>query len=100
MKQLVIPALLLQNTSVDDFTNRLRILIEGAIKKEVEPLKKLLMKANDVNIERHEAAKILGVTPATINNYAKTGRLIPVFNEDSSHQKYKLLEVLALKKED
>ena len=68
------------------------------IKQELIPLKKMMTAIQGATIERKEAAEILGVSAMTISNYVISGKLNAIFVEGSSHQKYNLSEVLALKK--
>ena len=68
------------------------------IKKELIPLKKMMAALEGATIERKEAAEILGVSVMTISNYVTSGKLNAIFVEGSSHIKYNLSEVLALKK--
>lgn len=65
----------------------------------LSPLINVLKRLDGATIERKEAAEMLGVFPATINNYVHSGKLSPIFTDKSSHMKYKLSEVLALVKE-
>jgi len=68
------------------------------IKKELIPLKKMMAALEGATIERKEAAEILGVSVMTISNYVSSGKLNAIFVKGSSHIKYNLSEVLALKK--
>lgn len=68
------------------------------IKKELIPLKKMMVALEGATIERKEAAEILGVSAMTISNYVTCGKLNAIFVKGSSHIKYNLSEVLALKK--
>jgi len=68
------------------------------IKKELIPLKKMMVALEGVTIERKEAAEILGVSTMTVSNYVTSGKLSSIFTKGSSHMKYKLSEVLALLK--
>ena len=90
--------LLVHQMTGDHLINTLRLLVDESIKREMAPLKKMMAAIEGATIERKEAAEILEVSVMTISNYVNCGKLSPVFLEGSSHMKYKLSEVLALKK--
>jgi len=76
----------------------IRLMVDDSIKRELAPLKRMMVALEGATIERKEAAEILGVSAMTVSNYVVCGKLSPVFVEGSSHMKYNLSEVLALKK--
>lgn len=91
-------SLLVHQMTGDQLINTIRLIVESSIEKKLAPVMDVMKKLNNATIERKEAAEMLGVSVMTISNYVNCGKLIGVFNEGSSHMKYKLSEVLALKK--
>jgi len=92
-------SLLVHQITGEDLINTIRSIVEGSIEKKLAPVISVLSKLKVANIERKEAAELLGVSVATVSNYIRNGKLSPVFVDGSSHVKYKLAEVLALVKE-
>ena len=90
--------LLVHQMTGERLINTIRLMVDDSIKRELAPLKRMLVALEGATIERKEAAEILGVAATTISNYVVCGKLSPVFVEGSSHMKYNLSEVLALKK--
>ena len=91
-------SLLVHQMTGEKLINTIRQIVEESINRELAPLKRMMVALEGATIERKEAAEILGVSAMTISNYVACGKLSPVFVEGSSHMKYNLSEVLALKK--
>ena len=92
--------LLVHQITGEELINTIRNIVEGSIEKRLSPVINVLKRLDGATIERKEAAEMLGVSPATINNYIHSRKLSPIFTDKSSHMKYKLSEVLALVKEN
>jgi len=90
-------SLLVHQMTGENLINTIRLMVDTIIKRELAPLNRMMKVLEGATIERKEAAEMLGVSPATISNYVISGKLSPVFTDGSSHIKYKLSEVLALK---
>ena len=91
-------SLLVHQMTGEQLINTIRQIVEETINSELAPLKRMMVALEGATIERKEAAEILGVSAMTISNYVTSRKLNAVFTKGSSHQKYKLSEVLALKK--
>ena len=91
-------SLLIHQMTGEQLINTIRQIVEESFNRELAPLKRMMVALEGATIERKEAAEILGVSAMTISNYVTCGKLNAVFVKGSSHQKYKLSEVLALKK--
>ena len=91
-------ALLIHQMTGEQLINTIRQIVEESINRELAPVKRMMVALEGATIERKEAAEIPGVSAMTISNYVNSGKLNAIFVKGSSHQKYKLSEVLALKK--
>jgi excisionase family DNA binding protein len=91
-------SLLVHQMTGEQLINTIRQIVEETITRELAPIKRMMVAIEGATIERKEAAEILGVSVMTISNYVTCGKLNAVFVNGSSHIKYKLSEVLSLKK--
>ena len=82
-------SLLVHQITGEDLINTIRSIVEGSIEKKLAPVISVLSKLKVANIEKKEAAELLGMSIATVNNYITSGKLSPVFVICSSHMKYK-----------